>query len=95
MKVKIVALGPMQDSLGFRTKQIDFDGHTLGALLASVGVGSGATLRDFLWEAHSFKPTYIVAVNGIDARTLGGLDTRLSELDNVVLVHISPVAAGG
>jgi sulfur carrier protein ThiS len=93
--MKVIALGSLAELLGGREYKIAEASRPLAQVLRSLRTNDGRTLYDVVAEKGQIKPTYVVAVNGQDARTLQGLQTIVRDQETLTLVHIIPVPAGG
>lgn len=87
MRVKIRVYMELALKLGWREREISTDGEstTLGELLRAL-----PELREFINE--EFTERFMVLVNGVNSRLLGGLQARVKDSD---IVDIFPPAGGG
>lgn len=92
-KVKFLFFSSLQDITQSNTVEIDIDG-TVQDALGKIFNMYGETLKNRIFDKNSgkIKRYIIVAVNRKDIRHLDGLNTNLTEGDEISLL---PAAAGG
>lgn len=93
MRVRVVAFATLGDLVG-RNRVVELrEGARLRELLEELVKAVGPHLREALYdERGSLRPFLKVLVNGRDIEFLSGLDTQLSEGDEVSII---PPAGGG
>ena len=95
MKIKIHYLGLVKAYTNKSQDEIDLKGGaSLMDLLNKLAAEFGKQFTQEIYEpgAKDVKPMFAVMVNGIVTGQLNGLDTRLKEGDNVILM---PLMTGG
>jgi len=96
MKVRLRLYGVFKSAAGIGDTQLDItSGCTVrGAILQLVSHPSFSELKRLLLESNSSdpRPNALIMVSGKEITALKGLDTKLSENDELSLL---PVAHGG
>jgi MoaD family protein len=91
LSCSIVLPAPLRDFAGGRSS-LEATGDTVGALLREVGAEYGPLVDRILGPDGGLRSSVNVYLNEKDIRYLGGLDTAVSDGDELVLV---PAIAGG
>lgn len=96
MKVKIEYLGHVKKVAGDRrVEEVEIKGNaTVADLLTALSQKYGEPFMKAIYEpkAADVKSSFIVTVNGYLLNQLDGVQTRLKDLDHVVLM---PIVSGG
>ena len=92
VKVKVRAFAFIREKLGWREKDLIFNGKTIEDLLKNLKTMNGETLFDLMVEKGEIKPNFLVLLNGKEISYLKGLKTKLRDEDTV---FIFPPAGGG
>ena len=91
MKVKVRYLGYIGNMLRKREDEFEFDeGASLSELLNKLAGVYGEAFRREVFEPGltDVKTGFVVTVNGVLMGQLRGVDTKLSEGDNVILMTL-------
>lgn len=91
MKVKVQYLGYIKNMLNKREEYLELeDDANLSDLLNKLAGIHGATFKKEVYEPglNNVKTGFSVTINGIFIGQLGGLDAKLSEGDNVLLMSL-------
>lgn len=92
MKVKVMAFASIREKLGWREKEISFDGTEVGDLLKAIKTTDGRSLYEILCENEELKPNYLILLNGREIEYLNGLKTKIRDGDTI---QVFPPAGGG
>jgi len=94
VKVKIRTMGPFIEDLGFKEKEIEFQGNTIKDLMDRLKELYGKEFIEKIIDEskNEIKPFIKVLVNGIGVDTLAMLKTKLNDGD---VVAIFPPVGGG
>ncbi len=91
MKVRVQYLGYIKNMLNKREEhfELDDDAHLSDLLNKLAGV-NGAAFKKEVYEPglNDIKTGFSVTINGIFIGQLGGLDAKLAEGDNVMLMSL-------
>lgn len=91
-KVTVKAMGEVSRILGWREREVEFEGSTLEALLKSLVNLDGQSLYSFLVEEGRIKGSYIISVNG---KVVTSLETPLNWGDRVMTMEMVRLFHGG
>ena len=95
MKIKIHYLGLVKTYTNKSQDEIELkDGASLSELLNKLAAEFGKQFNQDIYEpdAKDVKPMFTIMVNGIVMGQLNGVDTKLKDGDNVILM---PLMTGG
>lgn len=98
MRVTVRVYGELRRIAGTSQLVIDFDGKTIGELLDHLGKVWGTEFRSRLYQSGSeLRPGLVLLANGHSVRLLDGLNTGLSDLDEIEIesVEIMETVGGG
>lgn len=91
MKVRVQYLGYIKNMLNKREEhfELDDDAHLSDLLNKLAGV-NGAAFKKEVYEPglNDIKTGFSVTINGVFIGQLGGLDAKLAEGDNVMLMSL-------
>jgi molybdopterin converting factor small subunit len=91
MRVKVRMLGILSDSAGVSEVDLDFpEGSDIGFLLNEL-IASYQGLRADIWDPviDSPEPNALILYNGVEVNNLQGLNTRITEGSEVVLLAVT------
>ena len=91
MKVRVQYLGYIKNILNKREDQIELDENaSLSDLLNKLAGVHGEVFRKEVYESgmNDVKMGFSVTVNGVLMGQLGGVDTKLDDGDNVILMSL-------
>lgn len=91
LKVKVQYFGYIKNMLNKKEDNITIDkGASLSDLLNKLAGVNGAAFRKEVYEPglKDLKMGFSVTVNGVFMRQLGGLDAKLADGDNVILMSL-------
>jgi len=91
MKVKIHYLGYIKNMLEKKDEELDMrEGATLSELLDKLAGLYGQPFRKEVFESglKDLKTGFVATVNGVLMDQLGGVQTKLREGDNIILMSL-------
>jgi len=91
MKVKVQYLGYIKNMLNKREEHFELDdGAHLSDLMNKLARVHGAAFQKEVYEPglNDLKTGFSVTINGIFIGQLGGMDAKLAEGDNVMLMSL-------
>jgi MoaD family protein len=91
LKVRVQYLGYIRNMLGKREDEFELrEGTFLSELLSKLAGIYGEAFRKEVFEPglKDVKTGFVVTVNGVLIGQLGGVNTKLSDGDNVVLMSL-------
>ncbi|MDH5462105.1 MAG: MoaD/ThiS family protein [Candidatus Bathyarchaeota archaeon] len=91
MKVRVQYFGYIKNMLNKREEHFELDeGASLSELLNKLAGVHGAAFRKEVYEPglKDVKMGFSVTVNGVLMGQLGGVDTKLADGDNVILMSL-------
>ncbi|MCW3976751.1 MAG: MoaD/ThiS family protein [Candidatus Bathyarchaeota archaeon] len=91
MKVRVQYFGYIKNMLNKREEHFELDeGASLSDLLNKLAGVHGAAFRKEVYEPglKDVKMGFSVTVNGVLMDQLGGVDTKLADGDNVILMSL-------
>ena len=91
MKVRVQYFGYIKNLVNKKEEQYELgEGASLSDLLNKLAGVHGAAFRKDVYEAglSDVKTGFSVAVNGVFIGQLGGLDAKLADGDNVMLMSL-------
>ena len=91
MKVKVQYLGFIKNMLNKKEEYLEIEeGASLSDLLNKLAGTYGASFRKEVYEpgVNKIKTGFSVTINGIFIGQLGGLDAKLSDGDQVLLMSL-------
>ncbi len=91
MKVKVQYLGYIKNMLNKREERFELDDGTHLSDLMNILAGiHGAAFQKEVYEPglKNLKMGFSVTINGVFIGQLGGLDAKLTEGDNVILMSL-------
>jgi molybdopterin converting factor small subunit len=91
LNVRVHFLGYIKNMLNKREEQLELeDGASLSDLLNKLAGIHGSAFRKEVYEPglNDVKTGFSVTINGVFIGQLGGLDAKLSEGDNVILMSL-------
>jgi MoaD family protein len=91
LNVRVQFLGYIKNMLNKREEQLELeDGASLSDLLNKLAGIHGASFKKEVYEPglNDVKTGFSVTINGVFIGQLGGLDAKLSEGDNVILMSL-------
>jgi len=91
MKVKVHYLGYIKNMLGRKEEEFELrKGTSLSQLLSRLAGIYGEPFKKEVFEPglRDVKMGFVVTVNGILMGQLGGVETKLNEGDNVILMSL-------
>ena len=91
MKVRVQYFGYIKNMLNKREEHFELDeGASLSELLNKLAGVHGAAFRKEVYEPglKDVKMGFSVTVNGVLMGQLGGVDTKLGDGDNVILMSL-------
>ena len=95
LKVKVEYLGYIGNTLGLQREEIKIvKGASIADLLLTLSEKHGAPFKKSIYEYGSLdvKSNFIVTVNGYLLNQLNGVETKLKDGDQVILM---PLISGG
>lgn len=93
MAIKLKFIGALRSASGENTKVVNFEGCSVKELIEKITIDSAELKRNLVGgEAENQHPNALILVNGREISVLNGLNTRLSDNDEVVFI---PVVHGG
>ncbi len=90
MLVKVRMLGVFRETGKFKKSFVDVaDGSTIEDVINTV-IGDNDALRTILWDKHvdSPFPNALVMLDGVEVNNLKGMDTQVSDGQELVLLSI-------
>jgi MoaD family protein len=91
LRVRVQYFGYIKNMLNKREDQIELEGNaSLSDLLNKLAGVHGAAFRKEVYEPglKDVKMGFSVTVNGVLMGQLGGVDTKLADGDNVILMSL-------
>ena len=91
MKVRVQYLGYIKNMLNKREQHFELDDNAaLSDLLNKLAGIHGAAFRKEVYEPglNDIKTGFSVTINGIFIGQLGGLDAKLADGDNIILMSL-------
>jgi MoaD family protein len=84
----------IREATGVREEKLEFNGSTLKDLVNELSFRHGRKFWDLVVNVKTgeLQRGIIVSVNGVDARSLGGLKAKIKEGD--VVIFLPPIAGG-
>ena len=96
MKIKVEFLGHVRNVIGSnREEEIEIsEGSSIADLLMMLSEKYGEPFKKAVYEksGSDVKPNYIITVNGYLLNQLNGVETKLKNGDQVILL---PIVSGG
>jgi len=90
--VTVKAMSEVSRILGWREREVEFEGSTLEALLKSLVTLDGQSLYSLLVEEGRIKADTIISVNG---KVVTSLETHLNWGDRVMTMEMVRLFHGG
>jgi MoaD family protein len=91
MKIQVHYLGYIKNLLGKKNEELEIEeGVTLSELLGKLAKTYGQPFKKDVFESglKDVKTGFVVTVNGILIGQLNGVETKLKEGDNIILMSL-------
>jgi molybdopterin converting factor small subunit len=90
MLVKVRMLGVFRETGKSKKSSVDVaDGSSIGDVINTI-IGDDDALRTILWDKHvdSPFPNALVMLDGVEVNNLNGMDTQVSDGQELVLLSV-------